>query len=445
MPRSLQARLALAVGLGITLLWLAAAGVTASRLRAEMDEVFDSALQETAQRILQLAVIDILGREDDEAEQRVAALRAHEEFFTYVVRDAQGGILLASHAADPAVFPPFGGVGFGRTPTHRIYADAAVQDTITIAVAEPLAHRAAIAREVQVGLVLPLLVVVPLSLAVIVGAVRLSLRPLRRLRDAVAARSARDLAPVGDSGFPSEIAPIAAAMDNLLADLRAAFEAERSFAANAAHELRTPVAGAIAQAQRLRAETPDARAAARAADIETTLKRLARLSEKLMQLARAEGAQLRTGRVLDLRDVLRLTLADFGRSGTGERIEADLPQAPVLSDIDPDAFGILCRNLIENALRHDAPHAPIRVALTPDRCLTVTNDCPPVPPGTLARLASRFERGSHEGDGGGSGLGLAIVRTIADRTGAGFEIRSPATGRADGFQVTICLPPAARA
>ena len=101
-PRSLQARLALAIGLGVTTLWIAAATVTATILRHEMDEVFDSALRETAERILPLAVTEIVGREDEGVTQRLAPIREHDEFFTYIVRDAEDRILLQSHAADPA-------------------------------------------------------------------------------------------------------------------------------------------------------------------------------------------------------------------------------------------------------------------------------------------------------------------------------------------------------
>ena len=155
-PKSLQWRLSLWLGLGVALLWAVAAAVTAHKLRHEMNEVFDSALEETAQRILPLAVLDIVGRDSDDADQRVATLRQHDEYFTYVVRDAEGKVLLRSHNADLAVFPPFTGMGFANTPTHRIYFDAALRGTVTIAVAEPLAHRRAVAKELLFGLALPL-------------------------------------------------------------------------------------------------------------------------------------------------------------------------------------------------------------------------------------------------------------------------------------------------
>ena len=437
-PRSLQARLALWLGLALSLVWLAAAALTATLARHEMEEVFDSALQETAQRILPLAVLDILGRADEGVTQRLAAIRDHAEYFTYVVRDEQGRILLQSHAADPAVFPPWDGTGFRQTATHRLFSEAALQDTIRITMAEPLAHRAAVARELQIGLGLPLLFVIPAALLVVVLALRASLAPLRRLRARLAARGARDLMPLATDDLPAEVAPVAEALNGLLGRLSAAFEAERSFAASAAHELRTPLAGAIAQAQRLQAETTDPAAAARAAAIEATLKRLTRLSERLMQLARAEGGRLRLEQTADLRLVARMMVDDLSRGTPPGRVTLVLPDTPVLSDLDPDAFGILCRNLIDNALRHGPADAPVTVSLQADGLFSVANGGPVIPPDVLARLTQRFERGG--GTAQGSGLGLAIVAAIADRIGGDLALASPRPGQADGFLAQMRLP-----
>src|SRR5690606_22353516 len=174
---------------------------------------------------------------------------------------------------------------------------------------------------------------------------------------------ARDLSEVPAEGLPTEIGPLAETLNSLLARLRDAFEAERSFAANAAHELRTPLAGAIAQAQRLRSETHDPATDARVAEIEATLKRLTRLSERLMQLARAEGGRLRMDRSAARRAVARIVVDDVERAGAPGRIALTLPDTAVMSDIDPDAFGILCRNLVENALRYGAENAPVDVTL----------------------------------------------------------------------------------
>tara|TARA_R110001583_G_scaffold140307_3_gene292577 strand:- start:172 stop:1521 length:1350 start_codon:yes stop_codon:yes gene_type:complete len=441
LPHSLQARLGLSLGILLTLLWIAAALVTTVTLRHDMDRVFDSALEETAQRLLPLAVVEIVGREDAGVTQQLGVIRAHDEFFTYIVRDRDGRILLQSHAADLAVFPDYDGPGFRQTATHRLFNDDALQGTIRITVAEPLDHRANVARGILLGLGLPLLIVIPVALLAIMFAVRTGFKSLRRFRNSLDARNAQDLSQVSADDLPSEIGPLAVTLNTLLERLREAFEAERSFAANAAHELRTPLAGAIAQAQRLRTETTDAAAATRATEIEETLKRLTRRTERLMQLARAEGGRLHSDHELDLRLAVRIVIEDMQRGEHAPGITLDLPGAPVLSSLDPDALGILCRNLVENAIRHGSDNCPVDVILTPDGELIVDNDGPVVPQDHLARLTERFQRGDPWRDG--SGLGLFIVAAIAKRTGSVLTLASPRPGAENGFEARIALPQSA--
>ncbi|HZG28801.1 MAG TPA: ATP-binding protein [Ensifer sp.] len=437
---SLQARLAIGIGLLVAVLWIAVASVTSALVGRELDMEFDSSLQETAQRILPIAVIDILGREDDDGPpQEMATVRSHDEFFTYVVRSNDGKVLMQSHKADTTAFPPYKGVGFSQDGNFRFYSDEAVRGSITITVAEPLAHRRQLARRMQISLGIPLVAMLPLSFFGIAYAVRRNLAPIRRLRDALASRGAYDLSPISVEGtLPAELEPAFTELNHLLMRLREAFEAERTFAANAAHELRTPLAGAIAQAQRLRSETTDQNIRKRAADIEATLKRLARLSEKLMQLARVEGGQMRKHELSDLRLVLDIVVGDIRDLSSNDAITLSKPQAPVLSDIDPDIFGILVRNLVENALRHGRKGGPIEISLDENGVLRVVNDADVVPPETLARLANRFERGGKTNEG--SGLGLAIVGTICERAEGTLRLYSPAQGRSKGFEVSVAVP-----
>ena len=351
--------------------------------------------------------------------------------------DSDGVVLLQSHAADPAAFPALGPVGFHETKTLRLYSDTALKGSLTITIAEPLEHRNEVAREMQMGLLAPLFIVIPLSLAGIALVLRQSFRPLLRFRKRLERRGAADLSAIDPKDLPAEVQPMASALNDLLARLDGAFQAERSFAANAAHELRTPLAGAIAQAQRLRSETKDPIAAGRAAEIEQGLKRLTRLSERLMQLARAEGGKLRGGAGQDLRAVLRLVAQDVERLSGGLPIMMDLPQQPVLSDMDPDAFGILCRNLFDNALRHGDEETAVSVQLSRQGVLTVANGGPAIPQPVMAELGKRFVRG--EGRGSGSGLGLAIVKTIADRVGGQMTLHSPRQDQPFGFAVVVDL------
>jgi two-component system, OmpR family, sensor kinase len=447
---SLQARLALAIGLSITLLWLAAAAVTATRVSGDMEEVYDDGLKATAERILPIARHDLAesrkkkqhedgdhDEEDDIRDKRPGREARYGEDVTFILRDSAGQILNASQGADPRIFPPYQASGFVTTDTHRLYYDATPDKSLTIAVAEPLEQRSALSRKMLLGLLLPLLVVIPLSLLAIPFVVRQTLRPVRSLQRGLARRGAQDLSPLPDIALPSELRPISAGINKLLERLRAAFAAERAFAANAAHELRTPVAGAIAQAQRIRSETKEPQTAHRASEIEATLKRLMRMSEKLMQLARAEGGRLRADEPSDVRPIVRMIVEDFQRAGEG-RIALVLSDGPVMTMLDPDAVGILVRNLIENALKHGAQDSDVDVSVSADMVLSVANDGPAISPEATERLMHRFERGNGRIDG--SGLGLAIVNAVVDRAGAGMEIRSPRTGRQEGVEVLVRLP-----
>jgi two-component system OmpR family sensor kinase len=165
-------------------------------------------------------VVDILNREEPGIRQRLAAIREHDEFFTYIVRDDQGRILLQSHAADPACFPHGTGSASARprptgctaTRPCRARSGSPWPSRWTIAPAS---------REIQMGLGLPLLIVLPVALLAIVLAVRASLAPVRQFRDRLSARGARDLSPVGSADLPTEIAPVADTMNGLLGRLDA--------------------------------------------------------------------------------------------------------------------------------------------------------------------------------------------------------------------------------
>lgn len=437
LPHSLQGRLALAIGIGVSVLWLVTALITAATIREEVNEMFDSALEETAQRILPLAIQEMFEREDDGTAQLITTLREHDEFLTYIVRDRQGRILLRSHDADSRDFPLFRQTGFSQTATHYIYSDAAMGGDFTISIAEPLTHRNESARETLLALALPLFVLLPLTLGGIWFLVRFMLRPLREFRDELASRDGHDLTPVGTARLPAEVMPVAEAVNQLLRRLQKTLDAERSFTANAAHELRTPVAAALAQTQRLIAETCENPTRQRGGDIIGSLKRLNRLSEKLMQMARAEGAKLVSDTPNDLTRVLRMVADDLRSMDSGARLELHFPDQPVMARIDTDAFAIAARNLMENALRHGDDSLPVTVVLKSNGTLRVVNAGPVVPPEDLTALTRRFTRGHSSAEG--SGLGLAIVHTIAAGIGGKLDIISPASGQKDGFEVVFHL------
>ncbi len=434
---SLRRRLGIGLAIGVAALWLAGAVVAGLLLKREIDEVFDSALQEVAQRILPLAYSELLSRETDAGGQRMPPVGPHREYITYVVRDASGRELLQSSDADRMKIPAGLAPGFQTTDRLRTYTETAVQGTIIVTAAEDLRHRrAAVLRAIR-ALLLPLAALVPIAVAGVWLVVRFAFRPVVAFRAALEARDRGNLTPVDGGPLPEELAPVATAVNALIGRLRGALEAERSFTANSAHELRTPIAAALAQTQRLVAELPDDPSRERARAIEDSLRRLSRLSEKLLQLAKAEGGGLIAASPAPLGPVLELVVDELERQAEARgRIDLCVSPADAPSDLDPDAFAILARNLIENALRHGAPGELVSVTLEP-ALLQVTNRGPVVPPERLAELTRPFERGPTEAQG--SGLGLAIAAAICRGAGLTLELASPVPGTQDGFSARVRL------
>lgn len=431
---SLQNRLLVGLGLAIALGWLVAVAGAGLIIRHEIDEVFDSAMQEVVQRVLPLAYSDILAREaDDTVEQRLPDVGKHEEYITYVVRDGTGRVLLQSHDADPALFPAGLATGFRNWEGRRFYTESAVSGSILVTAMERPGHRSGTVRQSLVALALPLLLLLPGMIGATIWLVSRSIRPVAAFGAVIASRGEGNLAPIAAAGLPSEIQPVERAVNVLLDRLRRALEAERSLTANAAHELRTPVAGALAQTQRLIADLDHPAHRARTADIEAALLRLARLTEKLLQLAKAEGGNLRSEREHDLRTIFPLVLADFPEA---ERIACILPQQPILSNVDIDIFAIALRNLVENALKHGPPGEPIRVVLGEDGALSIANGGPPIAPAEFRRLCQRFERGASRSEG--AGLGLAIVAAIAK--GLGGALSATSADKATGVEIRLAFP-----
>lgn len=420
--------------IGVTFLWLLAVIASGMVARHEMNEVFDSALTETAQRILPLAVTDILNREEDTGLERTLALKEHDEYLTYLIRDKSGKLLLQSHDADPRIFDAMPREGFSDTATHRIYGESAIGNTLYIEVAEPLAHRREAILDTSLALLLPLLLLIPVSLVGVWWVIKLSLRRVVFLQQSIEARGGGNLSPVMVGRLPAEFEPIMISVNRLLERLRRALDAERSFTANSAHELRTPLATALAKLQRLKAEVEDGRVKQQACEVEESLRTLSRLSDKLLELAKAEGGSALSEHPNALVPILQMIASDFERQSPGQ-IVLKLPRDDVTSLLDPDAFAILVRNLIENALRHGPDNQAVNISLTDDGLLRVVNGGEIVSPEKLALLRNRFVRSDTKTVG--SGIGLAIVDAIANGAGITLNLRSPATGQSDGFEAEL--------
>lgn len=421
----------------LVLLWVAAVGAGAVVMKEEFGEIFDSALKETSQRLMPLLVEDLFKRDPSSETRRVNAAASHEEdYIVYQLRDQDGTVLLHSHDASSTPFDAPLVPGFYDTATHRVFTEPAVSGTLFLQLADPLEHRQEALVETSVALFVPMLLLLPLGGLAIWLVVRKALAPIGALQSEISARDGGNLRPLVVDGLPRELEAIAGSVDRLLDRLRIALESEREFAANSAHELRTPIAGALAQTQRLMREIPDGPARTRAKGIEASLGRLSHLTEKLLQLARADAGVGLSREPVDLVGVARLVFDEFGRraDNAGRLAFCSGATTSMKLPIDVDAFGIALRNLIENALLHGDSSTPIVVSISDNR-IAVRNGGKVIPTSQLSDLVKRFRRGGTEA--GGTGLGLAITSALARQMGGSLELKSPATGQQDGFEASL--------
>ncbi|MBU0723358.1 MAG: sensor histidine kinase N-terminal domain-containing protein [Alphaproteobacteria bacterium] len=437
---SISRRLTLLLTGGIVLLWLLAALLSFLVMREEMDEVFDSALEETAQWLLPLATETLRQLPQPEAPSAQDE-EDHDKYLTFQLRSRDGTVLLRSRDAPQEPFTETIAPGFAQTDRHKVYTAAA--GDYFVQVAEPVSHRHEAVMESAGALLLPVAVLVPISIFLILWSVRRGLAPMRRLQGAIGARGGGNLQPIAETVWPEEIAGTVQAVNRLLLRLRSALEAERVFAATSAHELRTPVATALAQTQRLLTELEAGPSRDRGRRIEAALRRLGALVEKLLHLSRAEAGVGLSETENDLLAVLRLVIEEFAMEPeVAGRLSLSITDGVSLqARMDIDAFSIVVRNLIENALAYGDPGTLVEIAVPDNRTVRVLNACPPVPVEVLSRLTQRFVRGGQIKNGTeGSGLGLAIVEMILQQTGGTLDLVSPVAGRSDGFEARVTLP-----
>ena len=438
-PTSMTRKLVTALTSVVAISWLLACALGVMVMQDEFAEIFDAGLEETSERLLPLLLDDLRENNTAPAAQKLNKSAEGAEYLTYQVRDREGQVVLHSHDSSTEPFEVPLDPGFSETSSQRIFTIASPDDNYFLQVADAFANRREAIEEAGAALLLPVLILIPASIFAVIVVVRRTLRPIQTLRDDIGKKDGGNLAPLPTQPFPGELHPIARSVNLLLGRLRSAIEAEREFTANSAHELRTPIAGALAQAQRLHADIPP-ELAPRVENIEKSLQHLAHLAEKLLQMSRAEAKIGVTDKTSDVIPVLELVIDDMSRTTIGtsrirfnNRRDGGLP-----CRIGADAFGIIIRNLLENALIHSPAESPVQVIAEADGTIHIVNSGAAIDGGLLPKLTTRFTRGQTTADG--TGLGLAIVKSLVEQAGGKLLLSSPAPGRQDGFEARIVLP-----
>jgi signal transduction histidine kinase len=297
--------------------------------------------------------------------------------------------------------------------------------------------REEIAEALGKALVWPLAMALPaLALAIWLG-VGSGLRPLRELRAQLARRGPADLAPLDAARAPQEIEPLVAELNRLFNRIEQNLQRERRLTADAAHELRTPLAVLSTQAQVARRASDDAARNEALDALVAGAGRAARLIEQMLTLARLEAGQLgEHAQHVALRELAREVLAEAAPRAVEKNIDISLEEGPP-AEIDGHAglLAILLRNLVDNAVRYTPPGGTVRARVASSPILFEIRDSGPgVPETELGRLGERFHRLAPPGESG-SGLGLSIVLRIAELHGARVRFAPGLDGR--GLAVSV--------
>jgi two-component system sensor histidine kinase TctE len=262
--------------------------------------------------------------------------------------------------------------------------------------------------------------------------IRLGLRPVKKLREEIARRSALDLRPIDESGVPREIAPVVVTLNRLFQMLRTSVQSQQQFIANTAHQLRTPITGMQAQLDILAAEPAAAPIKHRLATLQEAIRHLGHSANQLLTLARADPAvNLATkNQPVSLKTIAEEVVAKFFDRALQAGIDFGADVQPATIVADPSLIDDLLSNLVDNALKYTPAGGTVTVS-TGERggkaFVAVEDSGPGIPESERERVTQRFYRLPNS-PGHGSGLGLAIVAEIAGLYGASLLIESGAGG-----------------
>lgn len=311
--------------------------------------------------------------------------------------------------------------------------------TVSIIVVETKRKRDVLQRDVQLAIVLPTLALGTLTFLLLGLGVRRGLAPLNRLGTEIALRELHDWRPLPLARVPAEALPMVERINTLLRDVQESVALQRRFVADAAHQLRTPVAGIRVLAQELERELRSQAAPGDAkswppllGELRNSTERLSRLIGQLLSLAGSETALTMDAehRPQDIVPLLREATEPLVLQGLrqGRHIELEAPSEPVVARAHPIWLGEVVNNLLDNAQRYGGPHILIRVVALPGGGaeVVVEDDGPGVTAEQLPHLFEPFWRGDRADmrNDGGTGLGLAIAREIVTRMGGGLDAQT---------------------
>lgn len=441
--RSLVSSLTRALLAAVVLVWALGTVLVAWYVNYKIQHNFDFELSESAHRQLFASPMYIpAAGEKTPAVMHEAPDTVHDAPLLLQLRDLQGRVLVRTEAAPETGWTRELAEGFSDTSNYRIFTLYDPAKQLWLQMADTQEERREASRNTLTGLVLLLLLILPLLALIIQWVARRQLRSVNDIQAQIHARNGSHLDPLQTADYPLELAQIGLGVNLLLGRLQEALNVERSLAANAAHELRTPLASvrlrlytAIDQAQaRSISHVPLEEAKAALQALET----LSHRTERLLQLSRAEAGDSARFAPVDLVQLAGTLAQEFWQQPRAlKRLDWLAPEdpAPVWVQGDIDSLAIALRNLLDNALTHTTAAVELSVERTPMAALVVRDHGAGVPAAQLPHILERHVRADSQRLG--YGLGMSIVGSIALKHGAALELRSPLADGSCGLEVRL--------
>lgn len=454
MKASIRNRLLLILLSLTATIWLITAWSSYHTTQREVGEIFDGQLAQSARNMLALSSHELQELSDAPIDtdhihfilENAQQGHRYEQKLAYQIWLRPQNTLFVRSANAPATALSDAGEGFSDRMIHgeqwRIFTLDDPQSGFQVQMGESYALRNHLINHIAKRLVMPLLLALPLLGLLISFGIHRALSPLRSLTRAVARRAPNSLEPVVVQDIPTEITPLVDALNNLFARLETAFENERRFTADAAHELRTPLAALKVQAQVAQRATDKTQRQASLDSVIHGVDRATRLVEQLLALARLDPQHGLTETVnIALHPLTTEVLADLDQQAQARGMEISLEgDERVHVNGQRDSLRMLITNLVDNALRHSPEGGKVRVtlnAMDDGVLLQVDDSGPGISEEEREQVFNRFYRG-REVTATGSGLGLSIVKRIADLHRATITLGRSELG---GLQVQLRFPP----
>ncbi|NYE61277.1 two-component system OmpR family sensor kinase [Duganella sp. 1224] len=442
---SLRGRLLWFLLAAITMAAIAQAMIAYRSALSDADQIFDYHMQQMAMSLRSSATLT----------NKAADTAADPENDDLVVQVWTPDGAQVFRSLSRAALPQRAVLGFSNVrvnnTTYRVFSVQTSNQTVQIA--QDMAVRQRMAGTLALRTVGPIAVMAPVLMLVVWWVVSGSLAPVSRVKRQVAARQAEDLSPVSENDLPDEVLPLVQELNLLFDRVRTAFQAQQHFVADAAHELRTPLAALKLQVLSLERAQDEAARKVAIGRVTAGIERATRLVEQLLMLARQEGGsdEIRLEPV-NLGDIVKRVLGDMNGLAQARQIDLGLNHADeVWVNGQQDALLILLRNLVDNAIKYTPAGGTVDIDLRrsvaatkqakPRILLSVEDSGPGIPPEERERVFSRFYRvpGS---PAGGSGLGMAIVQSIAERHAAVLSLEQ--SERLGGLKVNVDFPETAK-